>query len=178
MLLPAAPSTNISFWQAVNSTATQVPSPGTATGPVIVTLLYNTSVQAGMPGSTAASPPPPSSAAKASLPYNGAWYDFYQAGGPAGAVTKQPSATGQQAKLPLARDLVVKGGAVNASTTMLDLAALQSLYSISPPQNNNSGNSSSLTFSNLTLLNLPPGPPSTYPLGLSTLMMWSIDMDR
>jgi hypothetical protein len=35
-----------------------------------------------------------------------------------------------------------------------------------------------LTFSNLTLVNLPPGPPSTYPLGMSTIMMWSIDMDR
>jgi hypothetical protein len=36
----------------------------------------------------------------------------------------------------------------------------------------------SLSFYNLTLVNLPPGPFSTYPLGLSVLMMWSIDMDR
>jgi hypothetical protein len=36
----------------------------------------------------------------------------------------------------------------------------------------------SVTFSNLILVNGPPGPSSTYPLGMSTLMMWSIDMDR
>jgi hypothetical protein len=36
----------------------------------------------------------------------------------------------------------------------------------------------SVTFSNLILVNGPPGPPSTYPLGMSSLMMWSIDMDR
>jgi hypothetical protein len=30
----------------------------------------------------------------------------------------------------------------------------------------------------VTLVNLPPGPPSTLPLGLSTLMLWSFDMDR
>jgi hypothetical protein len=44
--------------------------------------------------------------------------------------------------------------------------------------NSTSTSSVTLTFSNLVLVNLPPGPPSTYPLGLSPLLMWSIDMDR
>jgi hypothetical protein len=75
---------------------------------------------------------------------------------------------------------VIKGGAVNASTTVLDLAAIQLLYRLPSGRNSSSQSASTatLTFSNLTLVNAPPGPPSTYPLGMSTLMMWSVDMDR
>jgi hypothetical protein len=40
------------------------------------------------------------------------------------------------------------------------------------------GTGVTLTFEGLTLVNLPHGPPSSYPLGLSEVMMWSIDMDR
>jgi hypothetical protein len=84
----------------------------------------------------------------------------------------------------------------------LDFAALQHVLSLPPPaadantnsdaSNNLSGGNSAtassnstspntlgtLTFSNLALVNLPPGQPSTYPLGLSLLGLWSINMDR
>jgi hypothetical protein len=117
---------------------------------------------------------------RASLPYNGAWSDFYSESGPAEATTKLHLPQGQPTQLPLSRSLVIKGGAVNASTTVLDLSALHSLYVLPSGRNNASQNGTltTLTFSNLTLVNAPPGPFSTYPLGMSALMMWSVDMDR
>jgi hypothetical protein len=172
----AAPGINTTLWQAINSTATQPSS----SGPITVTLLFNTSVTSGVPGSPA--PPPPAPVDRASLPFNGTWSDFYSASGPAGAITKLPPPPGQQAQLPLSRSLVIKGGAINASTTVLDLAALHSLYVLPSGRNSSSQNANltpvTLTFSSLTLVNAPPGPPSSYPLGMSTLMMWSVDMDR
>jgi hypothetical protein len=35
-----------------------------------------------------------------------------------------------------------------------------------------------LTLRGLSLVNLPAGPPSTYPDGLAALFMWSFQLDR
>jgi hypothetical protein len=55
--------------------------------------------------------------------------------------------------------------------TILDLAAVPHLIALGSPN-------ASLALQNLTLINPPPGPPSTYPLGLSTLMMWTVSLVR
>jgi hypothetical protein len=91
----------------------------------------------------------------------------------------------------LSTSLVLQRDRDSSVNVALDMAALSGLLKL--PAANGQNNSSSdprgsvvntsslvttLTFSNLTLINLPPGPPSSYPLGMSALMMWSIDMDR
>jgi hypothetical protein len=56
-------------------------------------------------------------------------------------------------------------------STVLDLAAVPHVIALTSPN-------ASLTLQHLSLFNPPPGPPSTYPLGLSTLMTWTASMDR
>jgi hypothetical protein len=69
----------------------------------------------------------------------------------------------------------------------LDMSALQGILVMPHAPTNKStttgnapGNGSvvTLTIQDVTLVNSPPGPADSLPLGLSTLMMWSIDMDR
>jgi hypothetical protein len=141
--LPAAPLDSTTLWQVINSTATQ-PGPG----PVVVTVLYDTSLAQGAPGN-----PGPQPLNTSSLPYDGTWYVALQYPG----TTRLPAPPGAQAILPLARSLVLRGdsGASSSftggsydsslneyeeqgvgSTPMLDLAALQGLIKLPPASNN------------------------------------------
>jgi hypothetical protein len=140
---PAAPLDTTTLWQVINSTATQ-----TGPGPVVVTVLYDTSIAQGAPGN-----PGPQPLNTSSLPYDGTWYAALQYPG----TTRLPAPPGTQAILPLARSLVLRGdsGASSSftggsydsslneyeeqgvgSTPMLDLKALQGLIKLPSPSNN------------------------------------------
>jgi hypothetical protein len=162
---------------------------------VVVNLINNASIAEGAPGKPGLQP-----LNITSFPDSGKWYSWHQ--GQAwlsdrGNYTRLPAAPGPIDVLALTQSLVVQsdpGLKVNM-TAELDLLALQGIFRLPSPATNatqsNSPNTGSpgrnaststppvtLTFSNLTLFNLPPGPYSTWPLGMSTIMMWSVDMDR
>jgi hypothetical protein len=188
-LLLAAAFTNTTLWQAINSTATQLPAtPGTPTSSATVTLMDNTSVVSGMPGYVM--PMPMSGNLTRLQPYNGSMASLQQHLKTYTRLHSQiPPPLGPESLLHLVRSLILEGQQGKGLPVQLDMAGMQGIFRLSPAgdtatQNSSANNTSTaqppvtLTFSNLTLINLPPGPPSTYPLGMSTLMMWSIDMDR
>jgi hypothetical protein len=187
----------------INTSATQLPMIGGGAGGAVQLLLNkNTSIANGMPGSSyvpyqqpqPSSQPPAGnstpSTQSSSASQGSFWSDWFelQLNTP---VSGPPT---PEASLKLARDLILQGDPLSAPFLLsnqtlplpeLDMAAVQGVFvlpSESGAQANHSTSNTStpvtLTFSNLTLVNLPPGPPSTYPLGMSTLMMWSVDMDR
>jgi hypothetical protein len=184
----------------INASATQLPIPGGGAGGAVQLLLNkNTSIANGMPGSSYVpyQQPPPAKQAPAggSTPSSpgssGSFLSDYFAEGSNTPVSGPPT---PGASLKLARDLIVEGDQYLTSFLLsnqtfplpeLDMAAIQGVF-VLPSQsgaqaNHSTSNTSTpatLTFANLTLVNLPPGPASTYPLGMSTLMMWSVDMDR
>jgi hypothetical protein len=63
-----------------------------------------------------------------------------------------------------------RGGTTNSATSNQTAASENSSISIT--------SFSLLTLKGLSLVNLPAGPPSTYPEGLASLFMWSFQMDR
>jgi hypothetical protein len=147
------------------------------------------SLATGMPGY--APPVSLSDTSTASLPYNGSWLNFFRIrGSPGGTVL--PAPPGPEAVLLLAGSLLLQGEVDKSASNELNFAGLQGLFKLptSPipaddmndtaytSMSSSTDSRTTLTFSDLTLVNLPPGPPASYPVGMSTLLMWSIDMDR
>jgi hypothetical protein len=188
----AAPLPNTTLWQTIHSTAaTQRQQQGLL--PVVVNLMGDASIAEGAPGN-----PGPQPLNTTSFPGGGKWYTLQQSLQAAliGDFTRLPEPPRPSDVLALTQSLVVQSSPTSNMTAQLDLRALQRVFRLPTLTTNatlsNSSNASSsgrnatttsnapvtLTFSNLTLFNLPPGPSSTYPLGMSTIMMWSVDMDR
>jgi hypothetical protein len=81
--------------------------------------------------------------------------------------------TGTAASMAAAGDTHNNPGNITSflPPAILDLAAVPHQIAYGSPD-------ARLILQNLSLFNPPPGPPSTYPLGLSTLMMWTVSLDR
>jgi hypothetical protein len=187
----------------VNTSATSLPIPqGGAEGRAQLVLDRNSSLSDGMPGAELTSQfprpnqppsPPPGTASPSPANSSGSkvnsWADYFasQFNYP---VSGPPT---PEASIKLARDLILLGDPSLFPLTNrtlpyieLDMAAVQGLFVLpsavgahaSNIPTTNTSPPATLTFSNLTLVNLPPGPASTYPLGMSVVMMWSVDMER
>jgi hypothetical protein len=149
---------------------------------VIVNILGDTSIAEGAPGNPGLQP-----LNTTSYPYQGAWYTFHQRSILWSLNTRLPPPPGPEAELHLARSLVLQSDQGSNTSTVLDFAGLQNMFKLPSPANSTSDTNTTsttspppvtLTFTDLTLINMPPGPYSTYPLGLVTMLMWNIDMDR
>jgi hypothetical protein len=204
LLVLAAPLPNNTLWQIINSTATsQLQQQGPF--PVTINLLSNTSIAEGAPGNPGPQPlnltslPDGGSwyTLQQSLGFPNNMTRLPPPPGPGAVlqlsrslVLQSDPVLGSQAQLDA---MSFSGGSGLDTQAQLDMMALQGIFSLPSPATasalvNSSTSAGSpatnttppvtLTFSNLTLVNLPPGPYSTYPLGMSTLMMWSVDMDR
>jgi hypothetical protein len=154
---------------------------------VVVNLINNASIAEGAPGN-----PGPQPLNTSSLPDSGIWYALHQSLSIVANrnYTRLPAPPGQTDVLALTQSLVLQSDPGLNKTAQLDLLALQGIFRLPPPATNATLNSPgrnasttntapvTLTFSNLTLFNLAPGPYYTWPLGMLTSMMWSVDMDR
>jgi hypothetical protein len=181
----SAPLPNATLWQTINSTAaSQAQQQGAL--PVMVSLIGDANIAEGAPGN-----PGPQPLNTSYLPNNGQWYKLRTLPAVGNSnFTRLPDPPGPTDVLDLTQSLVVQSDPGLNMTAQLDLLALQGIFRLPPPATNSTLNSTgrnasttntapvTLTFSNLTLFNQPPGPFSTYPLGMSTIMMWSVDMDR
>jgi hypothetical protein len=187
------------LWQALNVLFESASSDSNATLPTVY-ISFNTSVTSGMPGYTSPTPPSISSSVDYSIP-TGGWPFNAKGFFPFNTQTYEA-----QQKLSYHTGHLTLSGLVpddedydfdsteTSWRTELDLAALQGLF-VLPSSNSSStttiinstatsSNSSvtdllpALTLERLTLMNLPPGPPISFPSGMATVMLWSFDMDR
>jgi hypothetical protein len=141
--------------------------------------LGDTSIAEGAPGNPGLKPLNTSS-----YPYQGAWFNFHQESPIWALNTRLPPPPGPEAVLALTKSLVLQSDQGSNTSTILDFAGLQNMFKLPSAANNTSNTSTTnpppvtLTFSDLTLINMPPGPYSSYPAGLLTMLMWNVDMDR
>jgi hypothetical protein len=169
---PAAPLPNNTLWQVINRTATQQQGGST---PVVINILSDASIAEGAPGSPGLQP-----ANTSAYPYQGAWFKVLQASFfDTPGQTRLPAPPGPEAVLSLTRSLVLQSDQGSNSSTIFDAAGLQNMFKLPPvPNGSSSAPPVTLSFSQLTLFNLPPGPFSTFPQGMLTMLMWNIAMDR
>jgi hypothetical protein len=121
-----------------------------------------------------------STAAKLQLITHQYWLDMVAV---QGLIHMPPSDTSNNSSASASVSKVItsnegKGYVGSSSSSSRTTTTTTASNSTSAMQGNTSTAPVALTFVDVTLVNLPPGPAPTYPLGMSTLMMWSIDMDR
>jgi hypothetical protein len=104
-----------------------------------------------------------------------------------------PGPLGTEEQLMMSQSLVLRGSTSPGAAVLLDMAQMRDVF-VMPSASTSSTNSTTgaasnasstdasppvtLTLANLTLFNLPTGAPEHYPLGMSSLLMWSVNMDR